>query len=513
MEPNQLEPDAVPEFKGRIVQGLRDAVMLTDLTGKILDVNPAFERLFGYTRDDIVGETASVLKSGHHDLAFFHHLWQSICKGMTWEGNIYNKRKDGSILMVEETITPLFDGGGQIELFLATMRENIMYGWQSEKGHKVLPQRDAMTATLAHDLSNLITPLLGSAGTAKMKLESGDDPTDEIDRICTAGQRAKELLRQVLAFCRHEYNDKRDPVSISHIVRDVISILEADIADEITIETEFLQNNAVVPGDSIQLHQVLMNLCTNSLNAMMGTGGALKITLENMVINNNSPYLGDLRKGDYIKMSIIDNGVGMDQESIRRAFDPYFSTRSDRGAGEGHGLGLSIVRKVIEGHQGKVYLKSSPGNGCTVDVILPNGSGQAMTQTQQIPVAVLPVRFGTIMLVDDERSIRQMGKNMLEYIGYSVVGFGGGEEALEFFLNQPNDFDLIITDQVMPGIKGTTFAHEVRNIRPDIPIIFISGFANKFPEDALVTLGNCMLLSKPFASDELLDAVRNLVVE
>lgn len=490
-----------------IVNGIRDAVALTDLKGEILEVNPAFLRMYGYSKDELIGKPVSILKSGRHDDTFYSHLWHSIRHGMVWEGHIYNKRRDGSVVMVEVSISGLFDQQGLLEYYLASMREHVSYAWQSETGQRLAADHEAMTACLAHDLSNLVTPILGNAGTAMKKIDNGDVPRAEVEAISKSAHRAKELVRQVLAFCRHEYGGRKDPIALDHIIQDVVSMLEADLPKNVTLKSIIVHKNMMLPAEPVQMHQVLLNLCNNSISAMEAEGGALKITLESVIINDNSPYLGDLDQGIYVKVSVIDDGVGMDLEGQRRAFDPFFSSRSKA---DGHGLGLSIARKIVENHMGRIYLKSKVGKGCQVDVLLPTGASISITETQQIPVSVVPVVSGTIMLVDDEHSILQMGKNMLEYAGYSVIGLSGSQQALECFQKQPKDFDLIVLDYVMPGMNGFDLAKVIREIRKDVPIIFITGHAQQFPESEFKALKNCRLLPKPFSSDELLAMVSEL---
>lgn len=490
-----------------IVTGIRDAVMVTDLKGEILEINPAFERMYGYSRDELIGQPVSMLKSGRHDDTFYHHLWHSIRRGMVWEGYIYNKRKDGSIVMVEVTINGICDEQGMLSHYLASMRENVSYGWQSEKGHQLAADHEAMTACLAHDLSNLVTPILGNASTAMMKIENGDVPRLEVAAISESALRAKELVRQVLAFCRHEYGGRKDPIALDHIIQDVVSRLEADLPKNITLKMVVAHKNLMLPAEPVQMHQVLMNLCNNSISAMEADGGTLAISLESVVVTDNSPYLGDLDQGIYVKLSVNDDGIGMNMEGQRQAFDPFFSSRCKA---EGHGLGLSIVRRIVENHMGRIYLKSKLGQGFQVDVLLPTGAPTSLTETQQIPVSVVPVASGTIMLVDDEHSILQMGKNMLEYAGYSVIGLSGSQQALECFQKQPKDFDLIVTDHVMPGMSGFDLVKTIRETRKNIPVVFITGHAGQFPEGEFESMENCRLLPKPFSSDELLALVSEL---
>ncbi len=491
----------------RIVRGTRDAIMLTDLNGKILFVNPAFCRLYGFREDEVLGKTPGILRSNRHDSAFYARMWHALERGMVWDGNVYNQRKDGTILLVEETISTLHEPDGKASHYLAVMREQIMQGWRSSKGHKTTQTRDTMVAGLAHDFNNLVSPLLGYADMATIRARNGEVPINEIQQICLAATRARELAQQVLTFCRHE-TVELEVVFLEGIIKDVVSLLAVECAENVGIATNIEKDCGTIFGEPIQMHQVLMNLCNNAMRSFGPEGGVLDISLQPLVIDNNSPYVGDLDMGRYVKLSISDTGCGMDEETLRQAFDPFYSSRHNA---EGIGLGLTIVQKIVQEHDGQIYVRSEPEIGTTFDVILPRRESHHLSDTQRIPMEDMPVGQGTILLVDDEQAIVQMGKNMLEYVGYNVVGLTGSEQALERFSTRPYDFDLIIADQVMPGVKGIDLARKARDIRAEIPIVIITGFAHKVPQGEVEGLGNCACLQKPFSSQELLSTVQKLL--
>lgn len=363
---------------------------------------------------------------------------------------------------------------------------------------------------VAHNFNNILTAINGFSELARMRLEEDHPVQADLDEVLRAGKRAKELVQQILTFSRRS-DEERKPVAIQLVLDEVIKMLEASLPATIKVETNFHPECCGVVADPIQVHQVFMNLCTNSYYAMREDGGTLSVSLESVEVdaermNTNS----DLHLGQYQLITITDTGPGIAPEIIEHIFEPFFTTKP---VGEGTGLGMSMVYGIVLGLGGAVNIVSDLGRGTTVQVYLPCISlpdGPIVMPERMIPAARGTER---ILFVDDQASLAAMGKQMLESLGYKVTSRASSVEALEKFRATPYVFDLIISDYAMPDMTGTQLAQKIVEIRPDIPILLTTGTKAAFSQMNLCKLGIRNYLTKPFVFAELGAMVRQVLDE
>jgi CheY-like chemotaxis protein len=324
-----------------------------------------------------------------------------------------------------------------------------------------------------------------------------------LKEIFIASKHARDMVKQILAFSRQSKHERK-PIEIRHIVKEALKMLRASLPATIKVQQKIEKNIGVVEADPTQFHQVLMNLCTNAAHAMHEKDGVLEISLGNVDWNQNAADRPpELKPGHYLKLSVNDTGDGIPPEAQDQIFEPYFTTKEK---GEGTGLGLAVVQGIIKSHNGAVTVESQVGRGSTFHVYLP--IIQRQITPDEVVSAPLPMGHERILLVDDEQPLVEIGKQMLERLGYTVAARTSSVEALELFKAQPNRFDLVITDIVMPNMAGEKLAQELMDIRADIPIIFCTGYSEKFTRQHASDMGGRSFLMKPLLMQDLANSVR-----
>ena len=358
---------------------------------------------------------------------------------------------------------------------------------------------------IAHDFNNILTAILGYTELGLASVPKGSRTQRNLQEVLTAGHRAKHLVLQILAFSRQSGQGKR-PTPIHMVIHETLKLLRATVPSTIEIRHS-LMTEASVLADSTQLHQVVINLCTNAEYAMRETGGLLEIILEDFdVAEDTARSVSGLQIGPHVRLTIQDNGTGMSSDVLERMFDPFFTTKP---IGEGSGMGLAVVHGIVANHGGALMVDSLGGKGTKIEVYLPtvpapdwDGSGD------QRPI---PLGKETILFVDDEETIVRLGKELLSRLGYTVEVQTNSQEALNVFRHDPQRFDLVITDQTMPGLTGEALSRELLRIRPELPIILCTGFSHIMTAEKAKALGIQAYLMKPLAIRDLAPIVRHVL--
>jgi nitrogen-specific signal transduction histidine kinase/ActR/RegA family two-component response regulator len=358
---------------------------------------------------------------------------------------------------------------------------------------------------IAHDFNNILTAILGYTELGLASVPKGSRTQRNLQEVLTAGHRAKHLVLQILAFSRQSVQDK-NPTPIHAVILEALKLLRASIPSTIVIRHS-LMTEASVLADSTQLHQVVINLCTNAEYAMREKGGLLEITLEDSEVTEEKVRsVSGLRVGPHIRLTIQDNGTGMSPDVLERMFDPFFTTKP---IGEGSGMGLAVVHGIVANHGGTLMVDSVVGKGTKIEVYLPtiptpgwDGSGGQDS---------IPLGKETILFVDDEETIVRLGKELLAPLGYTVEVHTSSPEALNAFRQNPQRYDLVITDQTMPGLTGEALSRELLRIRPELPIILCTGFSHIMTAEKAKTLGIQAYLLKPLAIRDLAPIVRHVL--
>jgi len=358
---------------------------------------------------------------------------------------------------------------------------------------------------IAHDFNNILSAVIGYTQISLDQAEKGTLLKRNLDEVLKAGIRAKNLIQQILTFSRQS-DQGENPVYINLLAKEVLNLLKASLPSTIEIRQR-IQSNSAVLSDPTQIHQVLMNLCTNAGYAMRENGGVLEVSLTDEELEADfTARHGDLAPGPYIKLTVGDAGHGMPPEVLEKIFDPYFTTKE---VGEGTGMGLSVVHGIVKNCGGTITVYSELGEGTTFNVFLPI----IETKTEPQIAAEKPLPTGTerILFVDDEETLVDLGRQMLERLGYEVVTGTSSIDSLELFKTRPDNFDLIITDMTMPNMTGDKLAREVMEIRSNVPIILCTGFSARISEERAKEMGIKAFVMKPLLIRDLANTVRKVL--
>ena len=499
------------------IEQTEDIVIITAPDGKIQYVNPAFETVTGYNREEALSQNLRMLKSDKQDKAIYSDLWETITNGQSWKGRIVNKRKDGSLFTDESMISPVKDDDGNILNFVAVKRditEQIRVNEEKASLEAQLVQAQKMESIgslaggIAHDFNNILSSILGFSELVKEDLSDDDtEINDNISEVIIAAHRAKELVQHILTFSRHSDVDKK-MLLIAPLIKETIKLLKATLPASIEIRTFIESADVTVIGDSAQFHQIIMNLCTNASYAMEKNGGILTIVLEKITLAKTDIIeYPDLEQGIFYKLTISDTGQGISKKNINQIFDPFFTTKE---RGEGTGMGLSVVHGVVKEMNGIVTVKSKPGKGTSFHILLP---AQKNRRTHDIftEEKTIERNEGRILFVDDDNSILRMADKKLKKAGYTMTVMNNSFEALELFKSSPKAFDVIITDLDMPNMDGIELANQILLENESIPIILCTGFSKGLTKEFLSEAGIHSILMKPVIMSELIKTINSVL--
>jgi CheY-like chemotaxis protein len=390
---------------------------------------------------------------------------------------------------------------------ITRIREAELKKEKTEKLMRQMQKTEALgtlSSGITHDFNNILTGILGYSDLNSKLLEPDSKVFKYNKEILEAGKRAKKLVSQILTFSRQTEQDKL-PIEIAPIIDEALALLQASIPSTIMIRRELKKNIGLILGDPTQLHQVIMNLCTNAYQSMLEHGGELTVVLDVKELPEELHMINpQCSKGPYVLLEVSDTGEGMNANTLDRIFDPYFTTKSKD---KGTGLGLSVVQGIIKSHHGHISVYSEIGMGTSFKVYLPLLSPVEVKQSEILKNEVKR-GFERILLVDDEEVNVVMMTRMLSLLGYQVTETHAPLETLRKFQEHPNAFDCVITDMTMPGLTGTELAREILSIRPDLPIILTTGFSHLINKEKAKETGIKAFIMKPFVLNEIADAIR-----
>ncbi len=475
--------------------------------GRLLDANPALARIFGFGSPEEMMAAVNG-KSAHFfvDPRMRFEIDAILDKFGTvrdFQSDRF-RRKDGSRIWLSVNVQAVRGKEGQLIYYEGTA--------QDITDRKVLETRllqaqkmeaiGTMAGGIAHDFNNILASIMGYTELT-MTRTSNRDLSRYLHQVLNACGRAKNLISQILTFSRQQEKEVK-PIMMGSLVKEALKLLRASIPATIEIEAEIHADTGAVFADPTQIHQVIMNLCTNAAYEMRDRGGILGIRVRDTEVSGRGLEIDpDIRPGRYVELTVSDTGRGIGKDIINRIFDPFFTTKKK---GEGTGLGLSVVYGIVKECGGAISVRSEPGQGSSFIVLLP------AIEMPSVPYESAPehVQHGTetVLFVDDEVSISEMGQDLLESLGYTVVTYNSAVAALDSFRNRPNDFDLIITDMTMPGMTGADLAVEILKIRPGIPVILCTGYSELISEIEAKQLGIREFVMKPYTVREMAQAVR-----
>ena len=485
-----------------------EAVLITDPRGTIQYVNPAFERITGYTRAEALGQNPRMLKSGKHDDVFYRRLWTTIANGRTWSERLTNQRKDGTLYTVEATISPMRDASGQLVNYVAVKRditEHLRLEAQFQQAQK-MESVGRLAGGVAHDFNNLLMGIMGYAELCRDALEPRSPLRVYLDEITNGAKRSAAITRQLLAFARKQ---TIAPVvmDLNEAVPGMIKLLRRLVGEDIELVWKPGPGLATIKMDPSQLDQILANLTVNARDAIGGVG---KLTIETANVTLDATFCARHEgaiPGSYVRLAVSDTGSGMDKATLAHLFEPFFTTKR---AGEGTGLGLATVYGIVKQNAGYIDVLSEPGRGTTFSIHMPRCVGQAAAAVE----ATSGEHFGgteTVLLVEDEKAILATTRAFLERLGYTVLSAERPEEALRLAIKHSGTIHLLIADVVMPGLSGRHLAKRLAGERPDMRCIFISGYTADIIADHGILDKDVNFLPKPFSRDQLARKVREVL--
>ncbi len=484
---------------------------INPVDGSILRCNNAAMSLLGYDRESFLGIKvfdlyADTPKGLSRAIEIFEHLkaGESIK-----DVELQMQNKDGSPVWVSLSVESVRDRDGNA----TESRSMVMDISDRKRLEGQLRQTQKMEAIgtlaggIAHDFNNILFPIIGFAEMTIDDLPEDGFARNSLAEILKAAGRARGLVKQILAFARQSEQEKK-PIRVSPIVKEALKLLRASLPSTIEIQQDIVAEPGVILADPTQIHQIVMNLCTNAYHAMEETGGILSVSLAEMdfdvpdMIPDN-----EMAQGKYLQLTVGDTGHGMASNILEKIFDPYFTTK---GKGKGTGMGLSVVHGIVKDHSGHIFVDSAPGKGTIFQVFFPLlavGAGEIKAAA----VETAPTGSEHILLVDDEPQIIKMLSQMLAYLGYRVTSCTGSLEALEIFRNTPDQFDLLITDLTMPEMTGEKLAQKVKGIKPELPVILCTGFSESMTKEKADAMGINALIFKPVVKNEMAKTIRAVI--
>lgn len=473
-----------------------------------LDVNSEFEKQTGLKKDDVIGKKVTdVLPGIENDPARLIETYGQVAltgKGVSFENYIESLQKWYSIIAYSPKV-------GQF----ATVFTDITERKKAEEEHKKLEeqQRQAqkmealrtLAGGIAHEFNNVLGTIVGFAELTVDILPEDSRGRYNLKKVLSASDRAAEMVDQILSFSSREEKEYK-PVYLNNILREVLFLIRSSLPPAIEIQTGIEDSRTRVSANLIQIHQVIMNVCKNAAFAMKEDGGILKVALQEWNIEADKSDSAAIKPGRYQRISISDTGHGMDKETKRRIFEPYFTTKR---VGEGSGLGLSVAHGIVKNHGGTIMVDSEPGKGTTFHVYLPVIKSESLFGIESKE----PVKGGNewILMADDETDLLESGRKILESLGYTVVMKKSSIDALEAFNEKPDIFNLVITDQTMPGMTGVQLTKELKSIRKDIPVILCTGFSEVINEENYKSQGVDSFMMKPFDKKKIAGVIRQVL--
>ena len=509
----QLAEDALKESEEHyrsLVENIDFGVTLIDANHRIVMVNSAQGRMFNRSPASFVGKNCYKEFEKRDSICPHCPGVKAMSAGQPEEVETEAILDDGRNLNVKIRAFPVFEKDGESAGFIEvvediTKSKRLMQ--EIEKAHK-LESIGIFAGGIAHDFNNILTPIFGYTNLAFDKIPEGNPARDDLERVNLAAKRAKDLVYQILSFTRQRAPQEPVPIKTQHNIKESLKLLRSSIPATIKINQNIDTQCGAIMSDPTQIHQVLMNLCTNAVHAMEEKG-VLGISLQEVNLKaKDVAHKPELIPGPYVCLSISDTGTGMDQETINHIFEPFYTTKE---VGKGTGIGLSVIHNIVESHKGMITVDSEPKKGTTFHVFFPLVEDEESVSLEIF--GPMPTGNERILYVDDEELLTDLFSRLLDPLGYKVTTITNSTEALKLFKSKPDDFDMLITDQSMPDLSGVEMAIEFLKIRPDIPIILCTGYSSKISAEEAKKIGIKEFMMKPLHRKLLAATIRKILDE
>lgn len=497
-----------PDLFRSALSATADGVVITDNKGDIKWVNPAYETLTGYSIDEVLNQNPRILKSGKQNPVYYKELWDTILAGNVWSGELWNNRKDGALYLEEQSITPVKDEQGNITHYIAIKRDVTQQHQLQDQLHqaKRIEAIGQLTAGVAHNFNSKLASILGFTELAIEEAQqySNEEMDDCLSEIIVAGKAARDLVRQMMAFSLNEQSELK-PGDVDLIVRQAIKLITSTIPAGIKVQMD-LKNVPAVMLDSVRLHQMLMSLAMNAVEAMSEYGDLLFSTDVTQIDNITCNSCHEIISGDYVSISVKDTGKGILLDDQGQIFMPFFTTHQQDG---GTGMGLSALHGMLHEMNGHVTVESVSGQYMIFTLLLPiNKASNELKVENNVDYQDKAKEEKHILVVDDEESVANFLSEILGLNGYQVSREINSKEALKNILKHPDKYDLLITDQNMPELNGTELAKLVFEIKEDLPVILMTGAQINKESKEFEFIDEVLI--KPFETKELLNKIKSL---
>ena len=489
-----------------LVEDINDVIYRTDQNGIITYVSPVVKSVAGYDPSELIGQRFIKIVY-EKDIELLAGRFQELISGVIRPSVYRVVNKANEPIWVRSSSKLIYDGKNIVGVrgVITDISEEKRLQFQLEQGLK-MEAIGTLAGGIAHDFNNILSAIIGFSELALGKTSIDTKLHDNIKQVLKAGHRAKDLVVQILSFSRKGTQEQK-PIDVIPMVKETLKLIRASLPSTIEIRQNYEADPGVIMADPTQVHQVLMNLCTNAGAAMRETGGILEVKLAKVDLDSDfAAFHQSIEPGPHVVLTVSDTGHGMPPAVLGRIFEPFFTTKE---RGEGTGMGLAVVHGIVESHGGTITVDSKPGKGSTFQVYLP-----LVEEEEKLEIKVEePIPRGTerILVIDDEEAVLNLSKQMLEQLGYKVETRTSSVEALELFNAKPDRFDLVITDMTMPNMTGDQLAKKMMKIRPDIPIILCTGFSERITETKAKRIGIRSYLMKPVTERNLGDIVRQVL--
>ena len=498
--------DAEREKLISAIEQASDTIMITDTDGIIQYVNPTFETVTGYSRKEILGQNAKILKSDKQDQAFYRHLRATVAEGDTFRGRMVNKRKDGTLFTEDATISPVLGAQGKIVNYVAVKRDvtaHIQLEAQLQQAQK-MESVGRLAGGVAHDFNNMLTIILSYTQLAMNELDPAGPIHDDLQQVLKAAQRSADITRQLLAFARKQTISPQ-VLDFNRTVEYMLKMLRRLMGEDIHLTWQPGSGLWPVKMDPSQMDQILANLCVNARDAIAGVG---TLTLETDNVTLDGDYCAahpGFVPGDFVLLAVSDTGCGMDRQILDHIFEPFFTTK---GLGQGTGLGLAMVYGIIKQNDGFINVYSEPGQGTCLRIYLPRHTGEPEQSKLQDETEIPAGHHETVLIIEDDRPILNLAKRMLEGLDYDVLEAETPGEALDLAQTHTGGIDLVLIDVIMPEMTGPDLAKKLKALYPDLKLLFMSGYTADIIAQRGLLAADTNFISKPFSIKELALKVR-----
>jgi signal transduction histidine kinase/CheY-like chemotaxis protein len=497
-----------PDLFKDVVVASNEAIAVSEPGGRLIYVNPAHEKLFGRSLEVARSLSYWDYYSEKSVEKYHQEILPAVKRGETWEGLIEVLDSKGKHFSIWQRTYATYDEKRKIQ-YCFTLQHKFKER-NAEKNLRKTQQAQAigtLAGGIAHEFNNILWIIMANTELAAGNLPEGNTAQKNLQRVEKACSRGADLVQQILSFSRQDEHRPR-PVDIMPITKELLKFLRSSIPTTIEIRQNISTQSATIMADPSQMHQTLINLCTNAVDAMGEKPGVLEVSMTDVELDQDDAVLHDLAPGKYIRLSVKDTGMGMEPEVLERIFEPFFTTKD---VGKGRGMGLAVIHGMVKNCEGSIEVHSEPGKGSTFHLFFPkiekerkSGSGTL------IPSAEVN---GRILFVDDDKEIANTGKEMLEGYGYQVESKTCSEEALKTFRDRPDRFDLVIADMIMPKMTGEALAEKIMRIRPDIPIILCTGYDEGIYKERARKIGIKAVMMKPVTGRGLVNAIKKALRE